>query len=86
MKLRRAGVRIVNDGDGHYDEMPEYDDRGEFYFAEDVDAMIEQDRDGLSSAMQSDLESGVRCLNEANAARFKADYPRLYEWICNFNR
>lgn len=41
-KLRKCRVYSVPDGDGHSDQMDEYSERGEYYYADDVDAEIER--------------------------------------------
>ena len=41
------------------------------------DKTIDEFQDDLSSALQSDLENGVRCLNEAAAKEFYSNYPQL---------
>lgn len=41
-------------------------------------------QDDLSDALQSDLENGVRWLNESAAAEFKRKYPALNAWIGKF--
>lgn len=47
MTLKRARVYSVSDGDGHFDQMDEYSERGEYYYAEDVDREIGQYRKAL---------------------------------------
>lgn len=42
---------------------------------------LEEAQDLLSDAMQSDLENGVKWLNEAAAAKFQKDYPALHAAI-----
>lgn len=43
----------------------------------------EHDRlmDGVLSALQGDLENGVKWLNEIAAKEFKDSYPALNEWL-----
>jgi len=46
----------------------------------------EEWQDSLSGALQSDLENGVRWLNEKAADEFKRKYPELNKWIGEFMR
>ena len=48
--------------------------------------LLEQIRDRLDDALQSDLENGVRSLNEKAAESFKRNYPALnnvIKWVHN---
>jgi hypothetical protein len=48
--------------------------------------LLEQISDRLDNALQSDLENGVRSLNEKAAKSFKQNYPALnnvIEWVNN---
>lgn len=53
-KLRRCRVYSVDDGDGHSDQMDEYSERGEYYYAADVDTEIVR------------LQAEIRALDQAN--------------------
>ena len=47
------------------------------------DNILEQIQIALDVALQSDLEHGVKWMNEAYAEKFKADYPQLNQVIEN---
>lgn len=38
--LKRVAVSFVNDGDGHFDEMPGYVAAGDYYYADEVDQLL----------------------------------------------
>jgi hypothetical protein len=42
MTLKRVRVYSVSDGDGHFDQMDEYSERGEYYYADDADREIKR--------------------------------------------
>lgn len=42
--------------------------------------------DEIDMALQSDLEHGVKCLNERAADEFTRNYPELNKWIAELQK
>lgn len=50
-----------------------------------VHKSIEGIQDALDAALQSDLEHGVKYLNEEAWRKFAADYPELYKVLVDIS-
>lgn len=40
-ELQRVRVKMVDDGDDHFDQMDSYDKVGDYYYAKDVEALLQ---------------------------------------------
>lgn len=68
MNLRPCRIRMVNDGDGHFDEMDEYHRDGRYYYRDDVDQEIKHLIE-LQRAALAEAERALRVCAEDLAAR-----------------
>lgn len=79
-KLRRVRVCWDNDGDGHYDESEEYDPKGPYYMADEVDqlltATVSRERFEVLLKSTKRIGSGVLELLEKRTGRPATDDER----------